>query len=162
MLPPNFISLYFKLHFITIEARRVRKPLVWGLNSYNLVIFLLVSALISKLLDWFLGFMSVFYTLGLGVALGCSSMGRRTTTIDPSSSGGSKHAKMSSSTPSSNAPSNWAQAAWGNRPPHPHAISKYELRFSNSEHIARYDSIASSRIIEPKYMDVDFLKTVRL
>jgi len=47
------------------------------------------------------------------------------------------------------------QAARDNRPP-PHAINKYELSFNNSEHIARYDSIASRKIIEPKYMDVDF------
>jgi len=45
----------------------------------------------------------------------------------------------------------FTQAAQSNRPV-PHAINKYELRFTNSEHIARCDSIASRRIIEPKYM----------
>ena len=52
--------------------------------------------------------------------------------------------------------------ARGSRPPPPHAIDKYELHFSNGEHIARYDSIASGRIIKPKYMDVEFLKIVGL
>ena len=52
--------------------------------------------------------------------------------------------------------------AQGKRPPPPHAINKYELRFSNSEHITRYDFIAGRKIIEPKYMDVDFLKIVGL
>jgi len=54
------------------------------------------------------------------------------------------------------------QVAWGNHPPLPHAINKYELRFSNSEHVARYDSLASRKFIKPKYMDVDFVKTVGL
>ena len=44
----------------------------------------------------------------------------------------------------------------------PHAIKKYELHFCNSEHIARYDPIASGRIIEPKYIDVSFSKIVVL
>jgi len=41
-------------------------------------------------------------------------------------------------------------------------INKYELHFSNSEHIPRFDSIASRWIIEAKYMDVEFLKTIGL
>jgi len=56
---------------------------------------------------------------------------------------------------------NRAQAARGNRPP-PHSINKYELRFSNSEHIARYDLVATRSIIKPKYVDTEFLNFVGL
>jgi len=55
-----------------------------------------------------------------------------------------------------------AQATQVNRLPLPHVINKYELHFSNNEHIARCASIASRRIIEPKHMDVDFYKIVGL
>jgi len=90
-------------------------------------------------------------------------MEKKTTTNGPLSLGSSKGAKMTSScTPATNAPLNRAQATRGNRPPPPHAVTKYELHFSNSEHIVKYDSIASKKIIEPKYMDVDFLKTIGL
>jgi len=90
-------------------------------------------------------------------------MGRKTTTSGPSSASGSKRAKTAStSTPASGVPSNRALAAPGNQPPSPHSINKYELRFSNSKHIVTYDSIATRRIIEPKYMDIEFLTSVGL
>jgi len=41
-------------------------------------------------------------------------------------------------------------------------INKYEIHFSNLEHIASYDSIATRWIIEPKYMDVDLLRSLGL
>ena len=52
-----------------------------------------MSASISKLLVRFLGFVSWFFKLKLQVALGCSSMGRKTTTTGPSYSGRSKREK---------------------------------------------------------------------
>ena len=64
----------------------------------------------------------------------------------------------SSSTPATSAPSNWAQVARGNHSPPPHAINKYELSLSNGDHIARYDSIASRKIIEPKTHGCRFLE----
>jgi len=85
-------------------------------------------------------------------------MGRKTAIASSSSTSGSKRAKTTfTSTSWSGAPSNSAQAARGNHPP-PHC----ELRFSNSEHIARYDSIATKRIIESKYMNIAFFNPVRL
>jgi len=36
------------------------------------------------------------------------------------------------------------------------------LRFSNNEHISRYDFITNRRIIEPKIVDVELLKTIGL
>jgi len=39
-------------------------------------------------------------------------------------------------------------------------INKYEICFSNSEYIVRYDLVASRQISEPKYMDVDLLKNL--
>ena len=90
-------------------------------------------------------------------------MGRKTTTSGPSSASGSKRSKTAStSTPTSSAPSNRAPTAGGNRPPPPHSINKYELQFSNSEHIARYDSFATRRIVEPKYMDIELLTSFGL
>ena len=90
-------------------------------------------------------------------------MGRKTTAVGPSSASGSKRAKTTStSAPATSAPSNWAPAALGNRSPPPHYINKYELRFNTSEHIARYDSLTTKRIIEPKYMDIAFLNTAGL
>jgi len=90
-------------------------------------------------------------------------LGTKTTTSGPLSVNGSKRAKIAStSIPPSGAQSNWAQAAQGDPPPPPHSINKYELRFSKSKHIAKYDSVATRRIIEPKYMDIEFLTSVGL
>ena len=41
-------------------------------------------------------------------------------------------------------------------------INKYEIHFIDPEHIAHFDSIAARWIIEPKYMDVDLLRSPRL
>ena len=65
-------------------------------------------------------------------------------------------------TPATNEPSNQAQVARGNRPPFTHSINKYAFKFSKIEHIARYDLVANRKIIDLKYMDVGFLKTIRL
>jgi len=90
-------------------------------------------------------------------------MGKRTTTTEPSSLGALKWAKTgTSSSPATNAPSKRAQAARGNCSPPPHVINKYEFHVNNSKHIARYDSVASGRIIELKYMNVDLLKNLGL
>jgi len=84
-------------------------------------------------------------------------MGRKTTTTGSSSASGSNRAKTTfTSTPAFGAPSNRVQVAQGNRLPPPHSINKCELKFSNSEHIVRYDSVATRRIIKPKYIDIEF------
>ena len=41
-------------------------------------------------------------------------------------------------------------------------LNKYEICFSNQEHITRFDSVASKQIIKPKYMDVDMLRSIGL
>ena len=89
-------------------------------------------------------------------------MGKKTTTSELSSLGVSKRAKLVVPTPSANVPPVRAQAACGHRPTRPHVTNKYELQFVDQEHITRYDSFATRRIIEPEYMDVDLLRSLRL
>ena len=53
--------------------------------------------------------------------------------------------------------------AKGNHPTSPpHVINKYEICFIDPKHIARYDFIATRWIIDPKYMDIDLLRSLGL
>jgi len=70
-------------------------------------------------------------------------MGKKTTTLGPSSSGTSKRTKTVAPTTTANVPQILAQVARGNQPPPPHAINKYALQFVDQEQTNRYDSIAS-------------------